>query len=590
MESMGQRATLFDAGLDFYRRFLLDTDQLIQTMALLKSRLSNGELEPAVEKKSDTEPFIVPREHEWRQWLDQTPAVIARLQSEAFFDPMQAAQDFQHLDRLLALVSAAYYPASFSRSGFQHPGLNHPDDVRGFVNNAQLNPFQQYGLAATLQPAGSPKPDLTIILVARQGQVAPAASLLAAWARRWPEMAVTAAGDPSWVQAVHVAAGIPRPVHPGQERTQLWETFQERWVQGAETMAVAETGPAGPYLMPPGQRPDVATHPLHADAMAQIIASTHRRTNGTIVWEDPQGELKAITGHLFEAARQGGWNHLVLGEDTDHPIVKGLMDFSCANPNIVHSWCLRGRASSRYSDPLDRLPRGSARYGQTAPLPGVPLWQVLRDPVYIAAYQEHLGTRTLMQLRLDAADLRIYEIGRQMTYHFVKPAELPEGYLDEICRMVEAGGSVGTQWLRHNLERAFLIAYVLESGVIVGNSSLKHPRQEYIEAVSAQSGLDLRNYLERGYTSVRPEYRGFGIGAKLLEGLTERADGYKIFSIIGEDNIGTQKMAIRNRTRKVATFMSGKVQKQVGVWIPEWMLPEGIVLPPQPGFEDGKNK
>ena len=220
------------------------------------------------------------------------------------------------------------------------------------------------------------------------------------------------------------------------------------------------------------------------------------------------------------------------------------------------------------------------------PLPGRPFWQRLQDPVYISAYRQHLGTKTLLQLRIHPANSQVYEIGQQLAYHYAKPEELPEGYLDDICRMVEAGGSVGSQWLRHNLERAFLIAYVEERGVIVGNSSLKHPRREYIEAVSSQTGLDLRAFLERGYTSVRPEYRGFGIGAKLLEGLTERAAGYKIFSIIGEDNVATQKMAIRNRTRRVASFMSRKVGKQVGLWIPEWMLPEGIDLPPQPDFSD----
>jgi GNAT superfamily N-acetyltransferase len=216
------------------------------------------------------------------------------------------------------------------------------------------------------------------------------------------------------------------------------------------------------------------------------------------------------------------------------------------------------------------------------PLPGVPVWQVLRHPELIAVFVRRQGLASLAQSRLDPDKGILFELGRSLVYTYQKPEELPEGYLDEICRMVEAGGSVATQWVRHNLERAFLIVYVQEYGVIVGNSSLKHPRQEYIEAVSAQSGLDLRHYLERGYTSVRPEYRGFGIGARMLAGLTERAGDYKIFSVIGEDNIPTQKMAMRNRTRRVATFYSDRAQKQIGVWIPEWMLPEGIDLPPQP--------
>ena len=89
--------------------------------------------------------------------------------------------------------------------------------------------------------------------------------------------------------------------------------------------------------------------------------------------------------------------------------------------------------------------------------------------------------------------------------------------------MVEAGGSVGIQWVRYNLERAFLIAYATEQGVVVANSSLKYPRQEYVEKLKTNSGIDVSNYLERGYTSVRPEYRGLGIGTRLLDGLTRRA-------------------------------------------------------------------
>ncbi|MBW1894697.1 MAG: GNAT family N-acetyltransferase [Deltaproteobacteria bacterium] len=166
----------------------------------------------------------------------------------------------------------------------------------------------------------------------------------------------------------------------------------------------------------------------------------------------------------------------------------------------------------------------------------------------------------------------IYRKGHNLEFYFVKPDELPEGYLDEICRMVEAGGSVATKLVNYNLERAFLIGYVLAEGVIVGTSCLKRPRPEYIEAVKKQSGLDLNRYLERGYTSVMPAYQGLGIGTKLLEGLTSRAEDRKIFSIISEDNVATKKIAIRNRTRQVASYYSEKMSKQVGIWMPEWMI------------------
>ena len=140
--------------------------------------------------------------------------------------------------------------------------------------------------------------------------------------------------------------------------------------------------------------------------------------------------------------------------------------------------------------------------------------------------------------------------------------------------MVLAGGSGSPKWVGHNLKRAYLIGLAMEERSIVGAGSLKHPRPEYVESVRQRSGIDLSEHLERGYTTVRPQYRGLGIGTKLLEGETARAqaEGKKVFSIIAEDNIASQKMALRNQTRKVATFYSEQMKKQMGVWMPEWML------------------
>ena len=59
---------------------------------------------------------------------------------------------------------------------------------------------------------------------------------------------------------------------------------------------------------------------------------------------------------------------------------------------------------------------------------------------------------------------------------------------------------------------------------------------------------------------------------KLLEGLTARVGNRKLFSIIGADNVATQKMALRNQTKQVATFYSKDLGKEIGVWIPVWML------------------
>jgi GNAT superfamily N-acetyltransferase len=165
------------------------------------------------------------------------------------------------------------------------------------------------------------------------------------------------------------------------------------------------------------------------------------------------------------------------------------------------------------------------------------------------------------------------EVINGITYHFAPPHELPEGYLEEIIRLVKAGGSVDPARVAQNLSHAFLIAYVLDhEGNIVACSSLKHPRKVFTQMVKEKTGLDLSQHLERGYTSVKPEYRGKRIASSLLAGLTARAGDKKIYSVIAEDNIGGQKIAINNNTRKMAVYESPKTGKKMGIWIPERMI------------------
>ncbi|MGM0643870.1 MAG: GNAT family N-acetyltransferase [Thermodesulfobacteriota bacterium] len=163
--------------------------------------------------------------------------------------------------------------------------------------------------------------------------------------------------------------------------------------------------------------------------------------------------------------------------------------------------------------------------------------------------------------------------GETPAFYYSPPAELPDGYLEAIINLVMEVGSVGTKkWVRQNLENAFLIGYVLDKGKIIACSSLKHPRPEYIRTVREQAGLNLEGFLERGYTSVLPEYRGKGLASKLLAGLTSKIGDKKLYSAVGEDNIGGQKIAVNNRTRKVAVYESAQSGKKIGIWMPEWMI------------------
>jgi GNAT superfamily N-acetyltransferase len=410
-----------------------------------------------------------------------------------------------------------------------------------------------------------------------------------AWRRRWPDQRIRIVAPDAGIQ------DLENLISANEDRTRM-SALADRIVGRVGTnhrRAVAVQAKIavhpGTYWSPKARSREapftVHDHEkrLTPAAAAQKYLATmegaRRAGHALIVWRGHlEDNIDALTQSLYAASRKGIWNHVILTSRTGNALIR----FAKTNPNIIHSWCRRYPPQSIFSDPLDRLPEIVSAYGDTQPPPGRPVWQILRDPIYIEAYVRRYGLKPVTRMRLNDGLESHYQVGSGLTYRFLSPSDLPVGYLDRIVAMVAAGGSVDLNFVRYNLERAHLIACAEERGVLIGSSCLKHPRREYTDAVSKQIGLDLTDYLERGYTSVRPEYRGLGVGAKLLEGLTERASGHKIFSVIAEGNTATQKMAIRNRTRRVATFFSQRTQKEIGIWIPEWMIPEGVELPPQP--------
>ncbi len=299
-----------------------------------------------------------------------------------------------------------------------------------------------------------------------------------------------------------------------------------------------------------------------------------------IMWQRAENGLDRKL--LWQTARQGVWNHVAgndLFNESEQPEPEahpGQGAWIANNPNIVHSFESRGKTLHGPGDDkllpqTVRIPRALLQYGRVTPVPGVSLWQVLPDPLQLLSLLTAASPKVLARHRVDPGG-RIHVLGTGITYFFKPPRELARETMDEIVAMVDAGGSVDITHVRANLEHAYLIGYAVENGVIVGNSSLKHPRPVFIERLRGITGLDFTDFVERGYTSVRPEYRALGIGTRLLEGLTARAGDKKVFSIIGEDNLATQKIAIRNKTRKIAVYFSDKTGKDMGVWMPAHMV------------------
>lgn len=284
----------------------------------------------------------------------------------------------------------------------------------------------------------------------------------------------------------------------------------------------------------------------------------------------------------WEASKQGIWNHLTGPGLFSDQAGKGLGHWIANNPNIVHSFENTGGKGFDVHgvDLCFEIPKHLQEYGAVAPLPNIPFWKILKDSESILDSLGSMTKKELLCLRADPKTRSVSSLGTDIEFSFKTPQDLPPGILDEICLMVDAGGSVDITHVRSNLKKAYLIGYAMENGVIVGNSSLKHPRQVFIDRIHGITGLDFTTFVERGYTSVRPEYRAMGVGVKLLEGLTIRAKDIKVFSIISEDNLATQKIAIRNNTRKILTYFSDKLEKEMGVWMPETMIDNDWDLKP----------
>ncbi|WP_054029938.1 GNAT family N-acetyltransferase [Desulfatitalea tepidiphila] len=487
-------------------------------------------------------------------------------------DLSESVRRLDGLDKVLDLVSVACHPARIDRRGCVWPGLDDEQALAAYLVDSQHNPFFDYAGEAEVPDIASGRCAAVAVMVSAPGQMVGALTLARRWQRRWPTVAIAVcaawkdwgtAAERLWAQLREPAADrVAALVHRAMD-------------QAAAEMATPIQG-AGPCSEAGSVRR------LASAGVPSLSPSPAQSGGRVIVWEKPSGPMADISRLLFQSAKQGHWNHLVFTSGDDPELTAQIEQFANENPYIIHSWCRYESPLSRYSDEVWHFPEESPPYGATRPMAGRPVWMRLQDPVYLQTCVRTHGAKGLARQRLGDDGRLLPEVGSRLVYRYLPPDQLPSGYFDEICRMVEAGGTVGSQWLRHNLQRAYLIGYAEEDDLIAGNSSLKRPREEYVDAVSAQCGIDLHNYLERGYTSVRPEYRSLGIGAKLLEGLTERAGSYKIYSVIAEDNVATQKMAIRNRTRKVAAFFSERTRKQIGIWVPEWMLPEDFELPPQP--------
>ena len=156
---------------------------------------------------------------------------------------------------------------------------------------------------------------------------------------------------------------------------------------------------------------------------------------------------------------------------------------------------------------------------------------------------------------------------KTVKYYFKKPEQISSQILNQIQRLIRKGGEVGSAFIKENLENAFLISYALdEEGLVIGTVTLKHPKEAYRRKIEAVTGLDLSGYLERGYTSVEPEFRNSDVAHKLIKGLIDRSRGQKIYVTIRMDNTFALALTYKNNMVLAAEFINERTGHTIGVF------------------------
>jgi GNAT superfamily N-acetyltransferase len=198
---------------------------------------------------------------------------------------------------------------------------------------------------------------------------------------------------------------------------------------------------------------------------------------------------------------------------------------------------------------------------------GYPAWFYMRIREYLFIYLSRFPMETVWRWKVDFKRLQVFSAGQRVSYGFLRGEELDHGLMKRLKALISLGGEVGVSWVDENLKEALWVGYAEEAGRIVATMSHKRPKQKYLDYLLEKTGLDLSGYLERGYSFVRPEYRGLGIGDRLLKGLVERSPGQKIYVTSRLDNIPAIRLTRKNGMVLKAEFINERTGHRIGVFV-----------------------
>jgi len=553
LRAAGASVSVYDANRDFFLNHLLKPDFLGNCLNLVQEKHSQGEyqgLSDALLSKRLAEIKADPTQGE--KLCDQAVDAVAVLKSDRFFTTTDLVAAREHMDAALELVSLAYFPYRLHWNGLHHPDAQTWEAAQALAASGD-NPFR--ALEQSLPDLARGREAL-VFCIQYPDQLLPALTLRAVVLEQRLDARLV-----FWGPGLHDAAG-PEGLAwlPGHDPAALCAALE-----------LADPGQQPPdyagmenYLAP--ERIEGAVMEYALDQAAPLEALKESQASGVLLvrWFVPgDSDPKALEAALRASSKAGMWNQVELAVADDHK----LAAWCAANPNLAHSMKLAPAKSYGFCGPPPKEPAPEPKVGTLRPMPGRPIWRCLEQEAHLALYVRSHGVRRVRTCRM-RDDGTTYTLGLSVEYHFVHYPDLKEWHLQNILDLITSAGKVKPDWLRHNIERSFLVAYAQEEGVMIATETLKHPRPEYIQKVRERTSLDFTKYLERGYIVVRPEYWGLGVGDYVVKGCLARAKGYKTFLTISAENETAKEMTYRHGTRFLLRYYSEEMGKEIELWTP----------------------
>lgn len=563
LRAAGASVSVYDANRDLFLNHLLRPDFLRNCLNLVREKQSRGGYESLNDRLLSKRLAEVKADPAQGEKLFTLAAnAVAALKSDRFYIPSELVAARERLEAALELASLAYFPYRLHWNGLHHPDAQTWDAAQA-IAQGDGNPF--HVLASYLLNLVQGR-ETVAFCVQCPDQLLPALTLRAIVMEQYPDIRIC-----FWGPGLHDAAG-PEDLAwlPGQDPAVL-----------CTALDLSDPGPQPPdfagmegYLAPESIEGAVKEYDAGATPSLDMLKDDHAAGVMVARWlASGNAEPQVLAAALRASSKAGMWNQIELAPGAAQD---DLAAWCAANPNLAHSVVIEQAGAPGFCGPPPEEPAPEPKVGTLQPMPGRPIWRWLEQEAHLALYVRNHGVRSARTCRI-RDDGTVYNLGLGVEYHFVHYPDLNEWHLQSILDLITSAGKVKPDWLRHNIERSFLVAYALEEGVMIATETLKHPRPEYIQKVRERTGLDFTKYLERGYIVVRPEYRGLGVGDYVVKGCLARAEGYKTFLTISAENETAKEMTFRHGTRFFLRYYSEEMGKEIELWTPgdQDNLPEG---------------